>query len=79
VPWIGTGVLKGTKGTVAFKVIPGSVGCGDDGGTVSINAKAQVTKATGKLAKAKGTLKLTGVYDRNAGTFSATFSGKLKQ
>jgi len=79
VPWIGTGVMKGKKGTVTFKVIPGSVGCGDDGGTVSINAKAQVTKATGTLLKAKGTLKLTGVYDRNAGTFSATFSGKLKQ
>jgi hypothetical protein len=80
VPWIGTGVLKGKNGTLTFKVIPGSVGCGDDGGTVSINAKAKVTKAIGKkLAKAKGTLKLTGVYDRNAGTFSATFSGKLKQ
>ena len=43
----------------------------------SIVGKAQVTKATGTLAKAKGTLKVTGVYDRGAGTFSAKLSGKL--
>ena len=80
VPWGGTGLMKGTKGTVAFKILPGSQGCGDEQGNLfSIVGKAQVTKATGTLAKAKGTLKLTGVYDREAGTFSAKFSGKLKK
>lgn len=81
VPWTGTGVMTGTKNTkVTFKMLPGSQGCGDEQGNVfSIVGRAQVTKATGKLAKAKGTLKLTGVYDRGAGTFSAKFSGKLKQ
>jgi len=81
VPWGGTGVLSGTKNTkVFFKMLSGSQGCGDEEGNVfSIVARAQVTKATGKLAKAKGTLKVTGVYDRGAGTFSAKFSGKLKQ
>ena len=78
-PWTGTGLLKGTKGTISFKILPGSQGCGDDAGIVSINAKAQVVKATGTLKKAKGTLKVTGVYDDNAGTFSAKFTGKLKQ
>ena len=78
VPWSGTGLMKGTKATVAFKILPGSQGCGDEQGNVfSIVGKAQVTKATGALAKAKGTLKLTGVFDRSAGTFSAKFSGKL--
>ena len=80
VPWGGTGLIKGTKGTLTFKMLPGSQGCGDEQGNVfSINARAQVTKATGKLAKAKGTLKVTGVYDRGAGTFSVKFNGKLKQ
>jgi hypothetical protein len=81
VPWGGTGVMSGTKNTkVFFKMLSGSQGCGDEQGNVfSIVAKAQVTKATGKLARAKGTLKITGIYDRGAGTFTAKFSGKLKQ
>jgi hypothetical protein len=81
VPWGGSGVMTGTKNTkVFFKMLSGSQGCGDEeGNTFSINARAQVTKATGTLAKAKGTLKVTGVYDRGAGTFSAKFSGKLKR
>jgi hypothetical protein len=38
-----------------------------------------VLKATGKLAKAKGTLKFTGVFDRDGGTFTVKFSGQLKR
>ena len=81
VPWGGTGVMTGTKSTkVMFKVLPGSQGCGDQEGNVfSIVGYVQVTKATGTLAKAKGKLKITGVYDRGAGTFSVKFSGKLKK
>ena len=76
--WGGTGVLKGTKGTISFKMLPGTQACGDEQATdFSIVGYAQVTKATGKLAKAKGKLKVTGTYDRSAGTFSAKFSGKL--
>jgi hypothetical protein len=77
--WLGTGVLKGKKGTLKFKVLPGGQACGDESGVASIVAKAQVLSATGVLKKAKGTLKVTGVYDDNAGTFSAKFTGKLKQ
>ena len=78
--WGGTGVLKGTKGTITFKMLAGTQGCGDEEGNFfSIVGRAVVTKATGKLAKAKGNLKVTGSYDRAAGTFSAKFSGKLKQ
>ena len=78
--WSGTGVLKGTKGTISFKMLPGTQACGDEEATLfSVVGYAQVIKATGKLAKSKGKLKVTGSYDRGAGTFSAKFSGKLKQ
>jgi hypothetical protein len=78
--WGGTGVLKGTKGTITFKMLAGTQGCGDEEGNFfSIVGRAVVTKATGKLAKAKGNLKVTGSYDRAAGTFIAKFTGKLKQ
>lgn len=78
--WSGTGLIKGTKGTIAFKMLPGAQGCGDEEGKLfSVTGYAQVTKATGKLAKAKGKLKVTGTYDRGAGTFSAKVAGKLKQ
>lgn len=78
--WGGTGVLKGTKGTITFKMLAGTQGCGDEEGNFfSIVGRAVVTKATGKLAKAKGNLKVTGSFDRGAGTFTAKFTGKLKQ
>lgn len=79
--WSGTGLLKGSKGTIAFKMLPGAQACGDEEGNFfSVTGYAVVTKATGKLlAKAKGKLKVTGSYDRAAGTFSAKFSGKLKK
>jgi hypothetical protein len=79
VPFTGTGLMTGTAGTkLSFKVIPGSSSCGDEKGEVfAISAHATVIKGTGKLAKAKGTLKLTGVYDRTAGTFSVKFFGTL--
>jgi hypothetical protein len=78
VPFTGPGSLVGTGGKLLFTVIAGSTGCGDEGGQVfSIVGKAKVTKGTGKLLKAKGTLKFTGVYDRGAGTFSVKFKGTL--
>ena len=78
VPFNGTGSMKGPGGVVTFKVNPGSAGCGDDAGQLfSITGKASVLKATGKLAKAKGTLKMTGTYDRSSGAFSIKFSGSL--
>ena len=78
VPFNGTGSMRGPYGVITFKVNPGTAGCGDDAGQVfSISGKAAVIKATGKLAKAKGTLKMTGVYDRSSGAFSVKFSGSL--
>jgi len=78
VPFLGTGKMTGAGGTIIFKVKPGTSGCGDDSGSLfSISGKATVLKATGKLAKRKGTLKMSGTYDRNSGAFSIKFSGSL--
>ncbi|HEV8461877.1 MAG TPA: hypothetical protein VGQ38_14335 [Gaiellaceae bacterium] len=78
IPFTGTGSLTGKTGTIAFKVNPGATSCGDEGGhTFAFTGKAAVLKATGKLAKAKGTLKLTGTYDHDSGAFTVKFSGSL--
>ena len=71
--------MTGTGGTkLTFKVVSGTRGCGDEAGEVfSLTGRATVISATGKLAKAKGSLKLTGVYDRGHGTFTVKFTGTL--
>jgi hypothetical protein len=79
VPFTGTGALIGAgKTKLTFKVVPGSSGCGDESGQVfSISARATVIKGYGKLANVRGKLKITGVYDRGKGTFTAKFAGTL--
>jgi hypothetical protein len=78
VPFTGTGVISGPGGKLTFKMTPGSSGCGDEAGeTFSISGHATVLKGTGKLAKAKGTLKLTGSYNHTSGAFSVKFFGTL--
>ena len=81
VPFTGPGTMTGTgKNKLSFKVIAGSTACGDEAGQVfSISGKAAVVKGTGVLAKVRGTLKFTGTYDREAGTFAVKFKGKLTQ
>lgn len=80
VPFGGTGTMSGPGGTIVFKVVTSSRGCGDEAGQVfSLSGKATIVKATKKLAKAKGTLKFTGVYNRAEGTFSVKFKGTLTQ
>ena len=79
VPFGGLGKLTGVAATtIVFKVVSTSKGCGDEEGQMfSLSGKAVVVKATGKLARAKGTLKFTGLYNRAAGTFSVKFTGSL--
>jgi hypothetical protein len=81
VPFGGLGKMTGTAGTtISFKVLTTAQGCGDEGGHVfTLKGYATVLKATGKLAKAKGTLKFTGLYDRDGGTFNVKFTGTLKK
>ena len=80
VPFTGTGAITASSGptTLSFTVVPGSSGCGDEEGKVfSISGRAKITGGTGTMANASGTLKLTGVYDRGAGTFSIKFTGQV--
>lgn len=78
VPFTGLGTMTGAAGKLTFRVVSPSTGCGDEAGEVfSISGRAMVVKGTGKLARAKGSLKLTGVYDRSKGTFSVKFTGTL--
>lgn len=80
VPFGGTGKMTGAGGTVTFKLTSGASGCGDEGGhSFSVTGHAVVLKATGKLAKAKGTLKFTGVFNHDDGSFSVKFAGTLKK
>ena len=78
IPFTGTGTMKGSGGTVTFKVITGSSACGDEGGhNFTITSHLAVLKATGKLAKTKGTLRMTGTYSHDDGSFSVKVSGTL--
>lgn len=80
VPFNGTGSMIGARGTIVFKVLSTSSGCGDEAGQqFSIVGRATVTRATGKLKGAKGTLKFTGDYDRGTGAFTVKFFGTLKR
>jgi hypothetical protein len=78
VPFTGTGTITGKKGTLTFKVNPGSSGCGDEAGQLfSVSGKATVLKGTGLLLKRHGILKMSGTYDRSSGAFTVKFSGSL--
>ena len=78
VPFTGTGTITGAGGTIAFKGNPGASGCGDEGGhNFTVKVYVAVTSATGKLAKAKGTLRGIGTYSRDDGTFQIKFTGTL--
>ncbi len=85
VPFTGTGSIVGKAGKkLNFTVLPGSTGCGDAEGQVfSVVSRAKVTGGAGKitggatLKKARGSLKITGVYNRGDGTFSIKINGKL--
>jgi hypothetical protein len=85
VPFTGTGTIVGKAGKkLNFTVLPGSTGCGDSEGQVfSIVSRVKVTGGAGKLStgaslkKARGALKITGVYNRGDGTFSIKINGKL--
>jgi hypothetical protein len=80
VPFGGLATITGASGSLQIKVPANSQGCGDEGGHVfTLKGTATVVKATGKLAKAKGSLKFTGVYDRDGGTFNVKFTGLLKK
>jgi hypothetical protein len=80
VPFAGTGTISAGGSVLTYKVPTGASGCGDEGGhTFSVKGLFVITKATGKLAKAKGSIRFTGVYDRDGGTFDVKLAGTLKK
>jgi hypothetical protein len=74
----GTGTITGTKGArVNFKMTSAQA-CGDaEGESFSIVGRATVTGGAGAFKKAKGSLKVTGIYTKSAKSFSIKFNGKL--
>lgn len=80
IPFGGTGTITGKSGTITYKLLSGASSCGDEGGhNFTVKGYIAVLKATGKLAKAKGTLKFTGLYSHDDGSFSVKFTGTLKR
>jgi hypothetical protein len=80
VPFTGPGTMINAKGTkISFAVLPGSTGCGDQDESVpvSVSGRAKIVKGTKLYKGAKGTLKFSGVYDRQGGAFSIKFTGKV--
>lgn len=74
----GTGTITGAKGArVNFKMTSAQA-CGDaEGESFSIVGRATVTGGAGAFKKAKGSLKVTGIYTKSAKSFSIKFNGKL--
>ncbi len=75
----GTGTLTGAAGAKLNFKITGAQACGDsETGPWSISGRATVTSGAGAYKKAKGSLKVTGVYNGSEKkTFSVKFVGKL--
>lgn len=77
-PFGGTGTLTGAGSVITFRVPTTANGCGDEGGHLfAIKGVFQVVKVTGKLAKAKGSLRFSGTYSHDDGTFSIKLTGSL--
>jgi hypothetical protein len=80
-PLNGPGILKGLHRTLKIKLLTGSRACAagqDDPNNISFSGKAAVTGGTGKLSRARGTLKYIGHYDRGTGAFNVKLTGTLK-
>jgi hypothetical protein len=80
VPFTGPGSMTNATGTkLNFVVLPGSTGCGeqDESVPVSVTGRAKIVSGTKAYKGAKGTLKFSGVYDRQGGGFSIKFTGKV--
>lgn len=79
VPFSGPGTISGARGKLTFSVQPTSRGCAaqDDQKQVSVSGKLKVAGGSGKFAKAHGTLKFTGQYNRGTGAFTVKLTGAL--
>lgn len=75
----GTGTLTGAAGAKLKFKITGAQACGDsEEGPFSISGRATITGGAGAYKKAKGSLKVSGIYNGSTKkTFSVKFAGKL--
>jgi hypothetical protein len=79
-PFGGPGLIAGPKGKLKVSVLKTSRGCAageDDQNNISFSGTAKVIGGTGKLAKAHGTLRFSGHYDRSSGAFSVKLTGTV--
>lgn len=67
----------GAKLNFVITTSGGSACTDEQGQTFSLLGRATITGGTGKYAKAKGTFKFTGAYERGNGLFSVKFRGTL--
>ncbi len=78
--FVGNAVLTAADGsTLKFSVRPGAKACprAEDDKLNDVTGTAVFKGGTGKYAKARGSFRFTGVYDRGRGTFTVKFVGKL--
>ena len=81
VPFGGLGSMTGVKGTISYKLTSDARRDAATKAATSsaVTGHAKSSRPPGKLAKAKGILKFTGIYNRDDGTFSVKFTGTLKK
>lgn len=76
----GPGTIEGSGGDkITFTVDPKSSGCpdADDNNVVIVTGIANVDGGGGKYAKAKGSLRFSGNFERNGGKLTISFTGSL--
>ena len=70
-------VAGGAKLNFVITASGGSACTDEEGQTFSLLGRATIKGGTGKYAKAKGTFKFTGAYDRGNGLFTVKLRGTL--
>ena len=70
-------VANGAKLNFVITASGGSACTDEEGKFFSLLGRATISGGTGKYAKAKGSFKFTGTYDRGSGLFAVKFTGTL--
>jgi hypothetical protein len=75
--WSGKGAIVGTGGKINLVVSMANACPNSDQSQAAVSGTATVKGGAGKYAKAKGSLKFTGNYNRTKGTFTVKFTGAI--
>jgi hypothetical protein len=75
----GPATITTKTGKIKFTIRPtGGVACTDEEAQMfTLSGRATITGGTGKYARAKGSFKLAGTYNRRSGRFSVKFVGTM--